>query len=172
MDWFYIVPTAAAVMGTAAVARRRRRVPENVRAGSVAVDFLRIFFGAHLVWSGLRFFFGDAQPVIPHPIAGPFIASLTAMGLFPGIKALEIIVGTLLLTKCFIPLALILQFPSTVTIFYMNTFITATSRTVVTGPLELAVHGLLLLSYFGYYRPMLAVNAEPLPAWSRRAAPQ
>jgi len=124
-----------------------------------AATGLRIFFGAHLVYSSYRYFFSH-HISIDHPLAGPFIDSIEAMGLFPGIKALEFVIGVLLLSNRFVPLALVLEMPTTMTIFFLNTFITHTPITVVTGPVELAVNGLLLLAYFQCFKPMLVARAK------------
>jgi hypothetical protein len=47
----------------------------------------------------------------------------------------------------------------------MNTFITHTPRTLLTGPLELLVNVILFLLYFGYYRGFLAFRAPLRPIW-------
>jgi hypothetical protein len=126
-------------------------------------DALRIYFGLHLIWSAARFWFMGGQPVIPHPIGGPFIESLLAMGMFPGIKAMEGIVGILLLMNRFVPLILVLQMPTSFTIFYLNVFITGAPRQLITGPLELGVNCALLLAYFRYYQPFLVAKAYAAP---------
>jgi hypothetical protein len=166
MDWFYIVPGTSALIATAALlgADRVRNIPRSQLA-YVSV-LVRVFFGVHLLYSGVRFYLPGAQPVLHDPVAGPFIASLTAMGIFPAIKALEIIVGLFLLANRFVPFMLILEFPSTVVIFYMNTFISISARTLVTGPLELAVHGVLFALYFGYYREIFAIKPRLRPIWN------
>jgi hypothetical protein len=128
-----------------------------------AITALRLYYGAHLLWSSLRYWFTDMQPVIPHPVGGPFIELLTAMGVFPAIKAMEGLIGAMLLANRYVPLMLVLEMPTSVTIFYLNTIVTATPRTVITGPAELAVNALLLLGYFRYYQPFLVARAEPAP---------
>lgn len=126
-------------------------------------DALRVYYGLHLIWSSSRYWFAGGQPVIPHPIGGPFIESLVAMGLFPGIKAMEGVIGLVLLSNRFVPLALVLEMPTSFTVFYLNTFITAAPRQLITGPLELGVNCLLLLAYFRYYQPFLVARAYAAP---------
>jgi hypothetical protein len=137
-----------------------------------AGDLLRIYMGGHLLWSCLRYWMSDMQPAIHHPIGGPFIDSLVAMHAFPGIKTLEGIVGVMLLTNRFVPLALVLAVPTSVTIFYLNTFVTARLSGLLTGPPELGVNVALMLLYFRYYRPMLGsrTSIAPLPPPPGRAA--
>src|SRR5690606_20796988 len=98
----------AGVAGSIALARvdPRRTTADHV------TDALRIYWGLHLIWSSSRFWFAGGQPVIDHPIGGPFIESLLAMGLFPAIKAMEGIIGIVLLTNRFVPLALVLEVPT------------------------------------------------------------
>ncbi len=127
------------------------------------VTALRLYYAAHLIWSSVRYWTTSMQPVIPDPIAGPFVESLGAMGIFPAIKTMEGLIGIMLLLNRYVPLALVLEMPTTVTIFYMNTFITATPHTVISGPAELAANCLLLLGYFQYYRPFLVAKADPAP---------
>ena len=126
-------------------------------------DALRIYYGLHLIWSASRFWFAGGQPAIPHPIGGPFIESLIAMGLFPGIKAMEGVIGIMLVLNRYVPLALVLEVPTSFTIFYLNVFITGAPRQLLTGPLELGVNCALLLAYFRYYQPFLAARAYAAP---------
>ncbi|MBN9517506.1 hypothetical protein J0H58_03150 [bacterium] len=126
-------------------------------------DALRIYYGLHLIWSSARFWFVGGQPAIPHPIAGPFIESLTAMGMFPGIKAMEGIIGIVLLTNRYVPLMLVLEVPTSFTIFYLNVFITGAPRQLLTGPLELGVNCALMLAYFRYYQHFLLARAYAAP---------
>ena len=103
------------------------------------------------------------QPVIHHPLGGPFVASLVAIGAFPMIKTLEGICGLLLLGNRFVPLALVLAVPTSMTILYLNTFVTARLSGILTGPPELGVNLALLLLYFQHFRPMLAAKAGVAP---------
>ncbi len=127
---------------------------------------LRIYMGGHLLWSCIRYWSTDMQPVIHHPIGGPFVASLVAMGAFPMIKTLEGVCGILLLSNRFVPLALVLAVPTSATIFYLNTFVTARLSGVLTGPPELGVNLLLLLAYIRYYRPFLVARTSVAPLQS------
>jgi len=137
-----------------------------------ATDILRVYMGGHLLWSCIRYWITDMQPVIDHPIGGPFVASLVAMQAFPAIKTLEGLCGILLLTNRFVPLALVLAVPTSVTIFYLNTFVTARLSGILTGPPELGVNLLLMLAYFQHYRPMLVMKAWVAPPFAERERPR
>ncbi len=156
---FFGFPLIAGVVGALVL---RRMDPKRTQADHIT-DALRIYWGLHLIWSSSRFWIAGGQPVIPHPIGGPFIASLTAMGMFPGIKALEGIIGIMLVINRYVPLVLVLEVPTSFTIFYLNFIIVGTPRQLLTGPLELAANGLLLLAYFRYYRPFLVARAYAAP---------
>lgn len=156
---FFGIPMIAGVAGALVL----RRMDPKRTTSDHATDALRIYYGLHLIWSASRYWFAGGQPAIPHPIGGPFIESLSAMGLFPGIKAMEGVIGILLVLNRYVPLALILEIPTSFTIFYLNVFITGAPRQLLTGPLELGVNCALLLAYFRYYRPFLAARAYAAP---------
>jgi hypothetical protein len=75
---------------------------------------------------------------------------------------MEGVIGLVLLSNRFVPLALVLEMPTSFTVFYLNTFITAAPRQLITGPLELGVNCLLLLAYFRYYSPFWSPAPMPL----------
>jgi hypothetical protein len=105
---FFGLPLVAGVVGALIL---RARDPQRSSADHIT-DIFRIYFGLHLVWTSVRFWMTDLQPVIEHPVAGPFLGSLTAMGIFPGIKTLEGIVGVMLLANRYVPLMLVLEVPT------------------------------------------------------------
>ena len=156
---FFGIPMIAGVAGALVL---RRMDPRRTTSDHVT-DALRIYYGLHLIWSASRFWFAGGQPAIPHPIGGPFIESLIATGIFPGIKAMEGVIGLLLVFNRYVPLALVLEVPTSFTIFYLNVFITSAPRQLLTGPLELGVNCALLLAYFRYYRPFLVARAYAAP---------
>ncbi|MCW3836976.1 hypothetical protein ACFQ1E_13550 [Sphingomonas canadensis] len=156
---FFGLPILAGIAGALVL---RRMDPHRTSADHLT-DALRIYWGLHLLWSSARYWFGDVQPPIPHPVGGPFVASLEAMGLYQGIKALEGVVAILLLANRFVPLALVVEMPTSFNIFYLNFFITAAPRQLITGPLEIGANCLLLLAYFRYYQPFLAARAYAAP---------
>ncbi|MBU0554549.1 MAG: hypothetical protein KKD64_05875 [Alphaproteobacteria bacterium] len=163
---FFGLPMVAGV----AVAVVNTRNNPDWRTIDQATDVMRIYFGGHLLWSCIRFWFTEMQPsgAPQHPIAGPFLESLFATGIFPAVKVVEGIVGVLLLSNRFVPLALVLEVPTSVTIFYLNTFVTARLSGLLTGPTELGVNVLLMLAYFHHYRPMLRGKVRAAPPWERQ----
>lgn len=126
----------------------------------------RIFFGGHAFLSGMNYFVEYFPlPNVVHPIAGPFVDSLTNMGLFPYIKAVEAIVGVCLLTNRLVPLALLLELPTSIVIFYMSAIVVQSERSMFTGPRELLLNLFLIAAYAGYYVQILAVKSDLKPLW-------
>lgn len=134
--------------------------------------WIRITFGAHCLLSGINFFY----PLIPLPAlvispAGNFIAEMNNVGLYTGIKVVEVIVGIALLTNRFVPLALVLEFPTSMSIFYLNTFVDGAPRQLFTGPREIFMNGVLILAYWPYFRAILTDKAIYAPVWRGGHAP-
>lgn len=132
--------------------------------------WLRIFYGAHLMYSSLRFFFGGVTPPVPHPIAGPFVKSLVDTGIYPVVKGVEGVVGLMLLLNLFVPLVLVVEVPISVVIFILNFFIVASNRQLFSGPQEIIVNILLMVFYGRYYLPLARPIAPARPLWNARAA--
>ncbi|SPK76515.1 conserved membrane protein of unknown function (plasmid) [Cupriavidus taiwanensis] len=129
-----------------------------------AILWLRIYFGAHLFYSGARFILTSYVPEIPG-IGGAYVAAASDIYIFQIIKYMECVLGLMLLTNRGVLLALMLEMPATVNIFWLNTFIVATPRQLFTGPQELFMNGALLLAYGGYYVSVLQAKVEPMWLW-------
>lgn len=130
--------------------------------GTVAV--LRTLFGAWNLFFGIVFFFNwpIAQPM-GHGELTPYLnQTLIDTGLFPVVKAIEIVVGLLLIFNRAVPFALCIYFPVTVVIFIVNMFLEDFGWF---GPfiavVYAAVHLFLFWVYRRYYMPMLAWRASP-----------
>lgn len=132
---------------------------------------LRYYFGAHTFISGINhylLFFPDPLPLKPE-LTGRFMTVLVDSHMYDLCKVIEIIVGFALLTGAFVPLALILEVPVTMIIFYMSVWMTGTERTIFTGWRELLLNFALLSAYFGYFKPILLRAFLPLrPIWRER----
>lgn len=132
-----------------------------------AILWLRVAFGAHCLVSGLNYFFPfAAPPAINISPAGLFINEMDAVGLFALIKVVEVIAGVLLITNRFVPLALAIEMPTTLSIFYLNTFVDGMPRQLYTGPRELFYNGILILAYWAYFRAILSPKAVLASAWN------
>ena len=140
------------------------------RAGwmAYAILWIRIVFGMHSLLSGINYF----HPMIPLPglvvsPAGKFIGEMDNVGLYAMIKGVEILLGLSLLTNRFVPLALVAELPTSVSIFYLNTFVDGGPKQLFTGPRELFMNGILMLAYWPYYRALLTSHAVYAPIWRK-----
>ena len=132
---------------------------------SYIITWLRLFFGAHLAFSGWRYILTGYVPEIPG-VGGEWAAANAAIGLYQAVKYMEAVFGLMLLSNRFVLLALILEMPATVNIFWLNTFVVATPRQLFTGPQELFLNGVLLLAYSGYLGAALKPRLAPLWLWN------
>lgn len=132
--------------------------------GKYVVMWIRLFFGAHLAYSGWRYIFTGYVPPIPG-VGGAYVMAAADIYLYQAVKYGEAIFGVMLLANRFVPLALILEMPATINIFWLNTFIVATPRQLFTGPQELFLNGILLLAYGYYFRGILVQKAKPSLHW-------
>lgn len=128
------------------------------------IHWIRLYFGAHLLFSGIRYAVTGYVPMIPG-VGGEWVQANADIYLYQMIKYLEIITGALILSNRFTLLGLILEFPATVNIFWLNTFIVATPRQLFTGPQELFLNGILLLAYSGWMVAVLRPKLQPLWLW-------
>ena len=133
------------------------------------VTWLRYFFGAHLLFSGGRYILTGYMPAIPG-IGGEWADANAAIGLYQAVKYMEFIFGLMLLANRFVLLALILEMPASVSIFWLNTVIVGTPRQLFTGPQELFLNGVLLLAYGGYVGAAIKPRLEPLWLWESAKA--
>lgn len=141
----------------------------STKSFTLSVHVLRTIFGLWNLFFGLVFFFDAAGYVfvIPQPMGHgdltPYLnQTLIDTGLFHVVKAIEIVVGILLLINRAVPFSLCVYFPITVVIFIVNMFLEDAG---LMGPIiaiiYIAVHLYLFWAYRGYYRPMLAWRSVP-----------
>lgn len=135
------------------------------------IYWVRWVFGAHTLFSGLNYFFNFfPTPAIEVSPAGPFIAAMASVGLYTFIKVIEVAVGAALLLDVCVPLALIVEFPITVSIFYLDVIVDHTPRPTFMGSRELVFNLLLMAAYAGHYRPLLVRRASLRGLWGRSTA--
>jgi hypothetical protein len=131
------------------------------------IHWLRLYFGAHLLFSGIRYAMTGYVPEIPG-LGGEWVQANANIYLYQAIKYLEIVTGAMIFFNRCTLLGLILEFPATVNIFWLNTFIVAMPRQLFTGPQELFMNGVLLLAYSGWIFAAIKPRLEPLWLWEGR----
>jgi uncharacterized membrane protein YphA (DoxX/SURF4 family) len=90
--------------------------------------------------------------------------SLLESHLYDVCKVIEIVAGAALLLGLWVPLALILEAPVTMIIFYMSVFMTGSPRTTFTGVREVILNFGLLTAYWGYFR---SIFLSPCCRWTQ-----
>ncbi len=136
---------------------------------SYAIMWVRVVFGAHSLLSGVNYFY----PLVPPPPidmspAGAFVGQMDAVGLYALIKVVEVAVGIMLLLNRWVPLALVAELPTTVSIFYLSVIVDGRPRQLYyTGPRELLFNAGLMLAYWPYFRALLAHKASVSPIWRK-----
>jgi hypothetical protein len=120
----------------------------------------RILEGAAFLTFGLNGFFHFLPTPPPPPAAGAFAGALMATGyMFPLIKGTEVVVGALLLSNRFVPLALTLIAPIIVNILAFHAFLAPAGLPL---PLVLLATELVLAySYRAAFAPMLGAKVNP-----------
>lgn len=132
------------------------------------MQFLRIWFGIHLAYSGLAYALAGWEPTAMGAAqagAGAFMKALADVGLYPFIKYLEIVTGLLLIADLAVPLALIAELPLTIVIGFLNLVVEGHGRELYTGPQELFLNISLLFAYGGYYARFCRWRAQPWWLW-------
>lgn len=128
--------------------------------------WIQMAFGMHSLISGLNYFLEFLPlPRVLHPLAGPFVDAMTAMGLFDLIKLVETLVGIALITNRFVPLALIAELPTSITISWMSIIVVHSPRAVYTGLKEILFNVILLAWFAGWFTPLLRPRIEGRPLW-------
>lgn len=131
----------------------------NVLFHKYAVLAGRILFGINFVINGLNPFLHFYELPQPTPAAGALAGALLNSGyLFLVVKVVEIIVGILLLTNRFVPLALVLIFPISLNIFLFDTILEPSAAPI--GILVMVLNVYLCFAYLNYYKPFLVTKAS------------
>ena len=133
----------------------------------------RYFFGGHALISGANHYLTVIPEVMPRSpdIAVRFMSVLIDSHMYDLVKVTEILCGLSLMTGLFMPLALAMEMPVTIIICYLSLFIAPTTRSMFSGPREVFLNAVLLLAYWGYFRPVF-FTARPAmrPVWRSASA--
>jgi uncharacterized membrane protein YphA (DoxX/SURF4 family) len=136
------------------------------------VLWLRLYFAIHYLASGLNFVIFNFVPDFSHAgKVGPYLYAMADIGFYQMVKYLEVVLGTMLLLNLAVPLALIVMAGISVTIIYLNLFISPAPRELFTGLQELFLNGSLLLAYGGYYASFCRIKTRPFWFWDGFSSP-
>lgn len=128
-----------------------------------AVTALRLLFGLHFLVNGLNFFFHFITIPPPHSgLATEVMHAFIDTGMFGIAKTVEVTTGIALLANRFVPTALVIAFPVSVVIGYVDVLLIGTwFGGWVLGGGTVLLNAVLLLAYLNYYKPFLVFRSEP-----------
>jgi putative oxidoreductase len=127
---------------------------------------LRVYLGAFNFASGVNYFVRVwPQPIPADPLNSVYMSVTLHMGMFQLAKVIETVGGLCLMADLWVPFALVLLFPITVTVFIMDSFFSPLAHVVVSGARNFAFHVLLFAGYARYYLPLLSPSARLAPLW-------
>lgn len=132
------------------------------------ITYIRILLGLVYLINGTNWFF---KIITPYPSISDFVhympppdivGAMIEQGLlFHLAKAMEVVTGIALLANRFVPLALVLAMPVTVTVFIVDVFKPEFRlRAFLMGSGSLVMNITLLLAYYHHYRAMLSWRAD------------
>jgi uncharacterized membrane protein YphA (DoxX/SURF4 family) len=129
-------------------------------AGRIATAIVRILLGLAFLFFGVVGLFDLMKPPpnTPQEILA-IMGALTNAGYMKVVAVTEIIVGVMLLTNRFVPLALALLAPIVVAIITYH--IAMDVKTIGPGIIVLAMELYLAWAYRGAFRPMLRAKTTP-----------
>ena len=114
----------------------------------------RLLLGFLLLVFGLNGFFHFMPQPPPSAEAGALLGAFAKTGyFFPFIKSVEMLVGVLLLTNLFVPLALAVIFPIFVGIFQIHLFLDPAGLPI--AGFLMGIHAFITLSYWQYFKTVL-----------------
>lgn len=126
------------------------------------IAVLRILFGLHFLFNGLNYVFHFIDiPKPPAEMANVVMDALVNSGMFSIAKTVEVVTGLMLIANRYVPLALVLAFPVTIVITYVDVMLTGVPLYAGLGLVTLLWNGGLMLAYLRYYRPFLVRSATP-----------
>ena len=136
------------------------------RLEKYVVIFIRVYLGAFNLASGLNFFILVwPQPVPADPSGAAYMHVTLHMGLFQLAKVLELVGGLCLTFDVFVPFALVLLFPVSVTVLIMDLFFSPLIHVQISGARNFVFHALLLAAYARFYYPLFRMRAPLQPLW-------
>jgi uncharacterized membrane protein YphA (DoxX/SURF4 family) len=154
--------TGGSTMTTATTSTVPQETQTRRRIAARIPTVARILMGVLFFVFGLNGFLNFIpQPATPPPEpAMAFAGALMATGyMFPLIKSVEVLVGALLLSNRYVPLALALIAPIVVNIFAFHAFLAPSG--IALAIVVLALELLVAWSFRGAFRSMLVSRAAP-----------
>jgi uncharacterized membrane protein YphA (DoxX/SURF4 family) len=129
--------------------------------------FARFYFGIHCLMSGANYYLHFSKTgAMLDPATIQFMDAITAIGMYQGVKTLELLVGLCVLSGFMLPLALVLEFPVSIMIFCLGLY-QGINIHLLTSLKEVLLNAFLFAAYAGYYLRILTPLARQRPLWAR-----
>ena len=128
--------------------------------GAAAVRIGRVVFGVWMLFNGINYFFVPlyALPSGHEPLAVQLMAGLEHSHLLAVVMGIELVTGALILVGVFVPAALCVVMPISVCAAFWA-LLDHQPLALVLGLAAIALNGLLMLAYIGYYQGVLQRHA-------------
>lgn len=125
----------------------------------------RLVFGLWFTYAGIEYFLPQifTQPLGEMPAAQNFILALIASHIFAVVKALELLVGVLILANRWVLASALLALPMTGVIVWWNVVLEGTPVPIVFGIVTPALNLFLLWPYRHLLCPL--VQVDPKKVW-------
>lgn len=135
--------------------------------------WLRFYYAIHFLKSGINFaVFGVVPDFSKAGAVGPYMHEMHAIGFYPLVKYLEIVLGSMLLFNVLVPVALSVMAGIAFQIIYLNLFVSPHPRQLFTGTQELLLCGLLILAYGRHFAGLFRWKARPGFPWQEHPQPR
>jgi hypothetical protein len=124
----------------------------------------RLIFGAWMLAIGANYFFFSLWPMPTghEPLAVQLMAALVHSRLFDVAMAIQLVMGALILTGFFVPLALCVVMPISTCALYWSAILDHQPVGAALVFVAFALNGVLMLAYIDYYRGVLQRHAPSL----------
>lgn len=126
----------------------------------VAVYAAQFFFGGWFLYNGLNYFVQFfPQPAGSSPLAYQLISALIDTGMFAVVKLIEVVVGVMMLANRFVPLAVVLAFPVSVSIAHLDIVLVGDALGIGSGVAAIGLNAIVAIGYLDKFLPMLTWNS-------------
>lgn len=129
--------------------------------------FVRFYFGIHCLMSGANYYLQFSRTgAMLDSATIKFMDAITRIGMYEGVKTLELLVGVCVLSGIMLPLALVLEFPVSVMILCLGLY-QGVNVHLLTSLKEVALNAFLFAAYAGHYLRILTPRAVQRPLWNK-----
>ena len=135
------------------------RTNGSERSFLIAAYIVQFFFGGWFFYNGVNYFAAFTPPPPGStPLSRELIGALNHTGLFAVVKGVELVTGAALLANRFVPLAVIVAFPVSLSIAHVMLINNGGVVGTTVGILILLLNGIIAIGRLHSFLPILAWN--------------